>query len=140
MLGRCPIVLLALAAAPAAAQEMQPGEWQFTSTITSPSFPQPQTASFRNCVKKEDTADPSRWTTQKQSPGSDCKVTPGKKTADSYSWTIACPGSKMTGTGLVKFSGGTSLESDMTMRGEMQGRKIEMRTKMSGKRVGACKS
>jgi len=73
------IVLLALASPPAAAQQMQPGEWQFSSTTTSPAFPGPQTATFRNCVKKEDTSD-------------------------------------------------------------MQGRKLEMRTRMSGKRLGPCKS
>ena len=139
MLKCCLIVLLAFAAAPAAAQDMQAGEWEFTSTMSSPAFAQPQTATFRNCVKKEDAGDPSRWTTQKEQPN-DCKVTPGRKTADSYSWTISCPSSKMQGTGLVKFSGGTSLESDMAMSGEMQGRKFEMRTKMTGKRVGACKS
>ena len=73
------IPLLAFASLPALAQQMQPGEWQFTSTTTSPAFPGPQTATFKNCVKKEDTSD-------------------------------------------------------------MQGRKLEMRTRMSGKRLGPCKS
>ena len=133
------IVLLALACPPAAAQQMQPGEWQFTSTVTSPAFPGPQTAAFTNCVKKEDASDPSRWMGRKDYK-SDCKVTPGKKTADSYSWQISCPGSKTQGAGTVRFAGGTRMESDTRMTTEQRGRKLEMRTQMSGKRVGPCKS
>lgn len=128
-----------LASFPAAAQQMQPGEWQFTSTVTSPAFPGPQTATFTNCVKKEDASDPSRWM-GKQDYKSDCKVTPGKKTADSYSWQISCPSSRTEGGGTVRFSGGTSMESDMRMASEQRGRKLEMRTRMTGRRVGPCKS
>lgn len=128
-----------LASFPAAAQQMQPGEWQFTSTVTSPAFPGPQTATFTNCVKKEDASDPSRWM-GKQDYKSDCKVTPGKKTADSYSWQISCPSSRTQGSGTVRFSGGTSMESDMRMASEQRGRKLEMRTRMTGRRVGPCKS
>jgi len=128
-----------LASFPAAAQQMQPGEWQFTSTVTSPAFPGPQTATFSNCVKKEDAADPSRWMGKKDYK-SDCTVTPGKKTADSYSWQISCPSSRTQGSGTVRFAGDTRMQSDMRMTTEQRGRKLEMRTQMSGKRVGPCKS
>ena len=132
------ILLLALAPFPALAQQMQPGEWQFTSTTTSPAFPGTQTATFRNCLKKEDTSDPSRWMGQQQE--SDCKVTPGKRTADSYSWQVSCPKTGTQGSGTVRITGGTTLESDMRMTGDVRGRKLEMRTRMSGKRLGPCKS
>jgi len=128
-----------LASFPAAAQQMQPGEWQFNTTTTSPALPGPQSATFTNCVKKEDASDPSRWM-GKQDYKSDCKVTPGKKTADSYSWQISCPNSKTQGSGTVRFTGGTRMESDMLMTGEQRGRSFEMRTRMSGKRLGPCKS
>jgi hypothetical protein len=32
------------------------------------------------------------------------------------------------------------MESEMQMSGDMKGRKFEMRTKMSGRRLGPCKS
>jgi hypothetical protein len=118
---------------------MQPGEWQFTSTVTSPAFPGPQTATFANCVKQEDAADPSRWMGKKDYK-SDCTVTPGNKTADSYSWQISCPSSKTQGSGTVRFAGGTRMESDMRMTTEQRGRTLEMRTRMVGKRLGPCKS
>ena len=76
--------LAALAAFPAAAQQMQPGEWEFTSTMTSPAMPNPHTMTFRNCVRKEDADDPTRWM-GKQNQKSDCKVTPGRTAKDSYS-------------------------------------------------------
>ena len=137
---RLPVLVLGIAwSGMAAAQQMQPGEWEFTSTVTSPAFPGPQTATFANCVKQEDAADPSRWMGKKDYK-SDCTVTPGKKTADSYSWQISCPGSKTQGSGTVRFSGGTRMESDTRMTTEQRGRQLEMRTQMSGKRLGPCKS
>ena len=137
---RLPVLVLGIAwSGMAAAQQMQPGEWEFTSTVTSPAFPGPQTATFANCVKQEDAADPSRWMGKKDYK-SDCTVTPGKKTADSYSWQISCPSSKTQGSGTVRFTGGTRMESDMLMTGEQRGRQFEMRTKMTGKRLGPCKS
>lgn len=130
-------LLAALAAAgPAAAQQLQPGEWEFTSTMSSPAMPNPHTMTFRNCIKKEDADDPTRWMGRKEQ-RTNCKVTPGKKTQDSYSWEMTCPDSKMSGT--VRYRGGTALESDMHMTGEQRGRKFEVRTKMSGRRIGPCK-
>jgi hypothetical protein len=129
------VLLAALVALPAAAQQMQPGEWEFTSTMSSPAMPQAHTMTFRNCIKPEDAGDPTRWM-GKQNQKSDCKVTPGAKTKDSYSWEMTCPDSKMKGT--VRFRGGTALESDMHMTGEQRGRKFEVYTRMSGKRLGPC--
>jgi hypothetical protein len=136
MPARLVIALLLLGAETAAAQPMQPGEWEFTSTTTSPAMPSPHTMTFRNCVKKEDADDPTRWM-GKQNQKSECKVTPGRKTKDSYTWEMTCPDSKLSGT--VRFRGGTALESDMHMTGEQRGRKFEVRTKMTGKRLGPCK-
>lgn len=136
MPARLVIALFLLGAGTAAAQPMQPGEWEFTSTMTSPAMPNPHTMTFRNCVKKEDADDPTRWM-GKQNQKSECKVTPGRKTKDSYTWEMTCPDSKMSGT--VRFRGGTALESDMHMTGEQRGRKFEVNTRMTGKRLGPCK-
>ena len=133
------IVALALAiAAPAAAQSLQPGEWEFTATGTSPALPKPQTHVFKQCIKKEDADDPERWMGNKGKPA-DCKVTPGKRTADGYTWQMSCPKSGMNGSGSARMAGGT-MESDMVMHVDMKGQKFEMRTRMTGKRLGPCKS
>ena len=133
------IVALSLAAAwlPALAQQMEPGEWQFDTLSTSPLFPKPQSILYTTCIRQEDLSDPTRWMGKQRE--SDCKVTPVKQTADSFSWQIACPKTNTTGSGSVRYGRGT-MEGDMQMAGENQGRKFELRTKMTGKRLGPCKS
>ena len=133
------IVAIALIAAslPAAAQQMEPGEWQFDTISTSPMLPKPQPILYTTCIRKEDISDPTRWMGKQRE--SDCKVTPVKQTADSFSWRLSCPKTGTSGSGSVRYGRGT-MEGDMQMAGENQGRKFELRITMSGKRLGPCKS
>lgn len=126
------------ACAPAIAQGLEPGEWEFSSTMTSAMLPKPQSMTFRNCIKKEDADNPERWMGQKQRE-TDCKFTPLKKSGDGYSWEMTCPKSNMKGSGTVRIGRGT-MQSEMRMSGDAKGEKFEMLTKMSGKRLGACKA
>jgi hypothetical protein len=128
--------LLALSASCAFAQQMDPGEWEFTNTVTSPALPQPQTMTMKRCITGEDVKDPSRL---QGKPESDCKVTPKTKTGENYSWDMACPKSGMKGSGVVRYGKGT-LESETKVVMKQDGKTIEMLTKMKGRRIGACKS
>lgn len=128
---------VAAACAPALAAQLEPGEWEFTSTSTSRLFPRPQTHSFKRCITKEDAADPDRWMAKPGQQG-DCKLTPGKKTADTYSWEMECPKANMRGTGSARMSRG-AMEGETHMTGEIQGQKFELRTKVTGRRLGPCK-
>ena len=121
---------------PALAQQMEPGEWQFTTTMSSPMMPQPQVMNHSRCVTKED-SDPSKWA-DKQQAKSDCKVSPSKQSGGTYSWTVSCPSSGMQGTGTARVTSST-VESEMRMSGDMGGQKFEMLNKTTGKRIGACK-
>ena len=80
------LLLMVLSIAPvlASAAEIEPGEWEFISTSTSQLFSAPQIVTFRRCIQKEEAQNPDRWMSD---PGkqSDCKLTPGAKTANSYS-------------------------------------------------------
>ena len=128
--------VIALACLPAAAAEIEPGEWEFTSISTSRLFPGPQNATFRRCIKKEEAANPDRWMSD---PGqSDCKLTPGAKTENTYSWQMECPSAKLRGTGTARMTRAT-MEGETVMNGEVQGQKFELRTKVTGKRLGPCK-
>jgi hypothetical protein len=129
---------LLAAGMPALGQGLEPGEWEFSSTMTSPMFPKPQSMNFKHCIKKEDADNPERWMGQKQRE-TDCKFTPLKKSGDGYSWEMNCPTSNMKGSGTVRIGQGT-MQSDMRMSGDAKGQKFEMHTKMSGKRLGACKA
>ena len=128
---------LLVACSVASAAELEPGEWEFTSTSTSRLFPGPQTASFKRCIKKEEAQNPDKWMAEPSQQG-DCKVTPGKKTADTYTWTMECPKANMRGTGSARLTR-ASLEGESVMRGEARGRKFEVRTKVTGRRLGPCK-
>lgn len=123
--------------AAAAQTTMQPGEWEFTSTMTGAMFPKPQSATVKQCVSKEDAADPTRFASQDKSQG--CTVKPGAKTADSYQWEIACPAQGLTGSGTVRHTP-TTMNAEMKMVMTMQGGKSEMNSKVSGRFLGPCKS
>ena len=117
---------------------LEPGEWEFTSVSSSALFPKPQTSTFKRCIKKDEAADPERWMS---SPGekSDCKLTPTTKTPDTYAWTMECPSANMRGSGSARMSG-SRLEGESHMSGESQGRKFDVRTKVTGRRIGPCKT
>lgn len=119
------------------AQSLEPGEWEFTSTTSSPMLPKPHSMTVKQCVKKEDADNSERW--MGRNPQSDCKLTQGRKGADTVTWEMSCPKSNMKGSGSARMGRGT-MESEMRMSGDMQGRKFEMSTKMSGRRLGPCKS
>jgi hypothetical protein len=129
---------LALAAAPAFAQSLEPGEWQFDTTMTMAGMAKPQTSSVQRCLKKDEAADAERWTGRQLS-HSDCKLTMADKTAASARWTLECPKSGMRGTGSATIGHGT-MASDQKMTGEMRGQPFEMNIKTTGKRLGPCKS
>lgn len=129
--------ILVLSLNPCFAAELEPGEWEFTSISTSRLFPGPQTASFKRCIRKEEAANPDKWMSQPD-PQGDCKLTPMAKTADSYTWAMECPKANMRGTGSARMSGAT-MEGETLMNGEVQGRKFELRTKVTGRRLGPCK-
>lgn len=123
-----------LATLPAAALAMDPGEWQFTTVMSAPNMPKPQTMTHTRCITKEQAGDPARYMNDAKKQ-SDCKMTSSKKAGDTYAWEMNCPSSGMQGTGIVKQTA-TTLEANMTMKGQ----KMEMRSQTTGKRLGACKA
>ena len=127
--------MIALAALAAHAQQMEPGEWEFTNTMSSPALPQPQTMTMKRCVTSKEAGDPAGWQPR---PESDCKVTPKGRNGDQVSWEISCPKSGMNGSGTARLGKGTiESETKMTMSG--QGQNFQMTTKTKGHRVGPCK-
>jgi len=127
---------LAAAAVPAAAQQMEPGEWQFRSVLTPP-MGEPRTTVLKRCVTNADAGDPSRFASAGQSSG--CTVTPGERTAKHYVWKVSCPQQGMTGTGEATFGEG-KFDSEMRVTVEAAGRTMHMNNHVTGKRLGACKA
>src|SRR5262245_9031078 len=119
---------------PALAQEMDPGEWEFTTSMSAPGMPQAQPFTHKRCVTKDD-QDPSRWSDKKGK--SDCTVKPGKKGGGVVTWEVSCPKSGMRGSGTARMAR-TTVESEMRMSSDAPGKSFEMVTKTTGKRLGAC--
>ena len=131
------VVIASLGAQLAIAAAIEPGEWEFTSVSTSRLLPGPQRASFKRCIRPEEAQNPDRWMAEPSQQG-DCKLTPGKKSGDTYTWTMYCPHGNIRGAGSAKLSR-TSMVGETNMTGEMQGLKFEIRTHVTGKRLGPCK-
>ena len=128
------LVALAACAFPAAAQ-MTAGEWEFTSTMTSPMLPKPQTSTVRQCITKAEADDPARFANRDQP--QDCKMTPGTRTAGTFAWTVACPKMGLNGSGRARFAAST-IESEMAMTMESQGQRMEMHSVSKGRYLGPC--
>jgi hypothetical protein len=128
------LAAVCLATAPVYALAMDPGEWQFTTVMSAPNMPKPQTMTHTRCITKEQAGDPARYMNDAKKQ-SDCKVTSSKKSSDTYAWEMSCPSSGMQGTGTVKQTA-TTMEANMTMKGQ----KMEMQSQTTGKRLGACKA
>ena len=135
LMGAC----VALAFTAAHAQKMEPGQWEFTSTLISDKLPKPQTMTMKRCITKEDVKDPARM---QGKPEPDCKITPKGKSGDSYSWEMSCPKSGMRGSGTTRYGKGT-IEGETKIsspgKGKGKGEPFDMTTKMKGRRLGPCK-
>ena len=131
------LALLVAFSLPAAAQSMEPGEWEFTTTTTSPMMPRPQSATITQCISPADAEDPTSFTGRNQT--AECQVTPGSRSSDSYNWTVSCPNQGMRGAGKARFGRGT-IESEIQMSMDMQGQKMEMQSRTTGRLLGPCKA
>lgn len=132
-------VLLALAIAAvsggAFAQQLEPGEWEFSSSLSAPGMPRPTPTGYRICITREQARDPMRWGANPNQPA-DCRATTLKLGPDSVSWEMECPSSGMRGVGKARISRG-SMESETQIGA---GRSVELRTRTQGRRLGPCKS
>ena len=127
--------LIAVACTVAHAQRMEPGEWEFNNTMTSPKLPKPQTMTMTHCLTKEDVSDPTHF---QGKPDADCKVTQKGKKGERYAWEISCPKSGTKGTGTTRYSKNT-IDGEAKITTSSKGQPIEMATKMKGRRLGPCK-
>ena len=128
-------LMMAAMCAPALGQEMEPGEWEFTTSMSAPGMPQGQTFTNKRCVTKDD-QDPSRWA-DKHKGASDCTVSGFKKSPGTQSWEVMCPKSGTRGSGTARFTRST-VESELRLTSEGGGKQFEMLTKTTGKRLGGC--
>lgn len=116
----------------AAENPQKPGNWQIKMQMEIPGMPVKMPPITMNvCVTEEDLKDPQKAVPN--DPKSDCKVADYKIDGNTVSWSIDCPKQQTKGSGHITFTD-TAYDGAMKMTMGDQ----EMKTKYSGKWLGAC--
>lgn len=120
--------------APAAAApsvNLQDGEWEITMKVEMPGMPaeamMPHT--IKTCLTRDNYVPE---TNQQQS---DCTVENQKIDGNTVSWTVVCK--ETTSKGTITYAG-DSMEGLMESTTKVEGKAINTKMTMSGKRVGPC--
>src|SRR4028118_380906 len=126
------VVLAAVTPAGAAENPQKPGKWKISMQMEMPGMPiKLPPVNFEMCVTEEDLKDPQK--SVPNDPKSDCKVGDYAVDGNTVTWTVNCPKQKMTGNGEITFTDDSCTGSMKMNVGEQ-----EMKTKYSGKWLGAC--
>ena len=122
------------AAAPAI--NMQDGEWEITTKVEMPDMPgMPSGAmmshTMKSCLSKEN------YIPEASMEQSDCKVKNQTIDGNTVNWTVACK--ETTSKGSITYAGDT-MKGVMESKTKAEGREINTKITMSGKRLGPCPS
>ncbi len=110
------------------------GKWEITSKVEMPGMPTAMAPiTVTQCLTKQDPV-PS-----KSAGGEHCRVIDMKQSGNTITWTMECDqqGNTMKSTGKMTYAGDKFEGTIQTNMGPQAGN-MEITTKMSGKRIGAC--
>jgi hypothetical protein len=129
-------VQLALAEGP----ELEPGKWQFTTTMHTPMMGKPQVITDTECITEEEAKkDPLASMIEE----GNCKVLKKEISGDTVEFEVECQGEmdvKSKGKGHFT-SDGTTMTGEMEITMDMPkmgGKTMTMTQKWEGKRLGDC--
>ena len=131
--------LLLPTAAMADSFTMNPGKWEFTTSMTMPMFPKPQITTTTDCITEEEaTKDPISDLVN----DGNCRILNRKKKGNRLSFEMECRNEGTTSRGKGHFiSKGNSASGSMEMTikmPQMPAGTMTMKTSWQGKRIGAC--
>lgn len=125
-------ITLFLGTAFAAGPNMNPGKWEITTQTEMTGMPMSlPPVTHTQCITGDELIP------QSQEANNECQVTDIKVSGDTVSWKIVCSGQngRMEGTGKITYSGDSM---DGTMDMVIQGAGMQVKNKLSGKRIGDC--
>ncbi|HYI09948.1 MAG TPA: DUF3617 domain-containing protein [Thermoanaerobaculia bacterium] len=126
------MAVTAVLPARAADHPQKPGKWQVKMEMEIPGMPfKMPPVNTEICITEEDLKDPQK--SVPNDPKSKCTVGDYKVTGNTVSWTIDCPKQDTKGEGEITFT-----EESYTGSMKMKVGEQEMKTKYSGKWIGAC--
>jgi len=123
------------------AEDIGPGLWELSleaKVEAEPGF-QPGPMTLTQCITKQDALDPSKVLSPIASAGAtDCSYTNKNYAGQEFRFTMQCSGTlKLTTTGEVTFSA-TTLRGAITTSSLIDGKNVEFKSTLSGRRVGEC--
>lgn len=134
------LVVLVLAAttaepAPSAALEVEPGLWEFRSTMNDPFGGELDAGSHRACVRDRRITPDMVMARMKQ-----CRITNAVVKGTAATWRMSCqtPAGPMTGTGSLR-SNGSAVKGSLDMTMAAGSFEVPVSGRFQGRRVGACR-
>lgn len=135
------VFLLVATAAPAFADDIQPGLWEIVLESRMPASPEyaPPAVSMKQCLTARDARDPSRVLGGAANPGAtDCVYTDKHYAGGRFRFSMLCGGTfGIRAQGDIAYSA-LSMEGSITSTAELQGQRIEMENHLSAHRLGGC--
>ena len=131
LIGVAGLLVVLAAAAPAAAQTMQPGLWELTARMEMPGMTMPP-MTIQQCLR-----DASPESVVPAMPN--CTITGRSASGNTVRWSVICQegGMRMTGNGEMTLRGTTS-DGVLQMTMDEGGQRQSMTHRYSGRRIGAC--
>lgn len=135
------LALWMMAAHAAYAEDVLPGLWELTletSVSAIPGFAMPPTT-IRQCLTEQDAQDPSGVLGGVANPGAtDCTFSEKNYSGHTLHFRMQCAGTLgMQTQGDVTYSA-TTIEGDLVTSANLQGEAAELRSRISGRRIGEC--
>lgn len=130
------LCLFVLVSHTCAEPNFQEGMWEMTMSATVTGMDEQMSPmQARNCMTKQDLS-PDKF-----HPEGDCNIKDVKVTGDTVAWGVHCKGDEgvLEGTGTMVYKGSTFEGSTHISGKDEDGKKIEIKTKITGKRIGPCK-
>lgn len=128
------LLLMLLAAGPATAQSIMPGEWKIS--LTQIGMAGAPAATAMQCVSGLQAADPG-VIAQRARPRADCTLSSIPAGEGQYRWRFDCPQSGMSGRGRMHY-GSTEMDGEIRSSTRIGGASLDMTQKITARRVGPC--
>ncbi len=134
-------LLLAAAASPSLADDIQPGLWELSLETRVPASPDyaPPPVTLRQCLTDQDARDPSRVLGGAANPGAtDCVYTDRRYAGGRFHFAMVCGGAfGIRASGVIGYSA-AAMDGTITSSAEAQGLRIEQVSRLSARRLGGC--
>jgi len=135
------VLLLAAAASPSLADDIQPGLWELSLETRVPASPEyaPPPVTLRQCLTDQDARDPSRVLGGVANPGAtDCVYTDRRYAGGRFHFAMECGGAfGIRASGDIGYSA-AAMDGTLTSSAQVEGLRIEQVSRLSGRRLGGC--